>query len=342
MRRGSVGRVGRRTVVAVGLSVLALVSACSSDTESGSTEGSVTVTHAYGETVVPADPQRVVSVGLTEQDTLLALGVVPVGVTEWYGEQPDATWPWAHDLLGDARPEVLTQDDGIQFEKVTALEPDLIIGTNAGMTQDDYTRLSAIAPTIAHSDVDSPYFEPWDQQTRTIGAALGKPDEAEALVENVRTRYREAAEAHPEFAGKKAVLLQNAIYDGNAIAYQDGLSTDFLTSLGFEIPSELDAFVQEEDAQAYIPLENLSVLDTADVLLWATESPEDRATLEADPVYSSLQEVRENRLVFTDAITAGAIYFTSPLSLPYLLDSLVPAFESTLAGAGAATTTAPA
>ncbi|MDQ1179701.1 ABC-type Fe3+-hydroxamate transport system substrate-binding protein [Rhodococcus sp. SORGH_AS 301] len=84
------------------------------------------------------------------------------------------------------------------------------------------------------------------------------------------------------------------------------------------------------------------MLDTADVLLWATESPEDRATLEADPVYSSLQEVRENRLVFTDAITAGAIYFTSPLSLPYLLDSLVPAFESTLAGAGAATTTAPA
>ena len=54
------------------------------------------------------------------------------------------------------------------------------IGTNAGMSADDYARLSAIAPTVAHSDPDSPYFEPWDQQVRTIGAAVGKPDEADA------------------------------------------------------------------------------------------------------------------------------------------------------------------
>ena len=54
------------------------------------------VAHQYGETTVPAPPERVVSVGVTEQDILLELGVVPVAVTEWYGEQPSATWPWAH------------------------------------------------------------------------------------------------------------------------------------------------------------------------------------------------------------------------------------------------------
>ena len=57
---------------------------------------------------MPEEPKRVVSVGVTEQDVLLQLGVVPVGVTEWYGEQPDATWPWAHDLLEGAHPEVLS------------------------------------------------------------------------------------------------------------------------------------------------------------------------------------------------------------------------------------------
>ena len=61
----------------------------------------VVVEHRYGETTVPAEPQRVVSVGLTEQDTLLQLGVVPLAVTEWYGDQPFATWPWA-ELLGEA------------------------------------------------------------------------------------------------------------------------------------------------------------------------------------------------------------------------------------------------
>ena len=83
----------------------------------------VTVPHQFGDTVVPELPERVVSVGLTEQDTLLQLGVVPVGVTEWYGEQPQATWPWAHDLLEGAEPEVLSQSDGIEFEKVAALSP---------------------------------------------------------------------------------------------------------------------------------------------------------------------------------------------------------------------------
>ncbi|WP_256977835.1 hypothetical protein [Rhodococcus sp. 14-2470-1a] len=69
-----------------------LLSACSSssdDTASTPTSGSessgafpVTVDHAFGETTVESEPQRVVSVGYTEQDTLLALGVIPVGVTD--------------------------------------------------------------------------------------------------------------------------------------------------------------------------------------------------------------------------------------------------------------------
>ena len=99
------------------------------------------MTHKFGDTVVPEQPKRVVSVGVTEQDVLLQLGVVPVGVTEWYGEQPDATWPWAHDLLDGAKPEVLSVSDGFEFEKVAALEPDLIVGTNAGMTEKDYQLL---------------------------------------------------------------------------------------------------------------------------------------------------------------------------------------------------------
>ena len=67
----------------------------------------VTVEHALGTTTVEAEPTRVVTVGVTEQDTVLALGVTPVGVTDWYGDQPYATWPWAQDELGDATPEVL-------------------------------------------------------------------------------------------------------------------------------------------------------------------------------------------------------------------------------------------
>lgn len=295
----------------------------------------VEVTHAFGTTVIESEPTRVVTVGVTEQDTVLAVGVVPVAVTDWYGDQPYATWPWAQDELGDATPEVLTTDDGFQYERIAGLQPDLIIGTSAGIDAESYAQLSTIAPTIAHPQGAPDYFAPWADQARLIGAALGRAAQMDAVIAGIDAQFAAAAAAHPEFAGTQIAFLQNAFYDGAAVAYQDGLSTAFLTDLGFEIPSSLDAFATD-DGQAFVPLEQLAVLDDADVLLWATESAADRTALEAEAVYNNLEEVRDGRLVFTDGLTAGAIYFTSPLSLPFVLERLVPALASTLAGGGPA------
>ncbi len=296
----------------------------------------VSVEHALGTTEITAQPERVVTVGVTEQDAVLALGIAPVGVTEWYGELPYATWPWATDELGDAQPVVLHNVDGFDYEGIAALDPDLIIGTNAGIDEASYELLSQIAPTIAHPAGAPLYFSRWDEQSRLIGQALGRADEMEAIIAGIDAQFAEAAAAHPEFAGQQIVFLQNAFYDGSAIAYQDGLSTEFLTDLGFTIPAELDQFATPE-GQAYIPLEQLGVLDVADVLLWATESPGDRAALEEEPLYNALVPVQEGRQVFTDGVTAGAIYFTSVLSLPFVLEQLVPALESVVAGEGPAT-----
>lgn len=301
----------------------------------------VTVEHAYGETTISAQPKRVVSVGYTEQDTLWALGVKPVGVTDWYGDYEFASWPWADEARGDSEPEVLTTSDGLDFEAIALLEPDLIIGTNAGMTEEDYDRLSEIAPTVAHSGDYSMYFEPWDVQTLQIGRAVGLEQEAQELVDGIEERFADAAAAHPEFAGKPAVFLQNAIYDGSAIAYQDGLSTDFLTSLGFTIPSDIDAYAPEDESggQAYIPVENLDVLNAADVLIWGTEKEEDVTALEGEAFVTALRAMQSGSVVYTDGVTAGAIYFTSPLSLPYVIDALVPALADAVSGNGPARTT---
>lgn len=295
----------------------------------------VEVEHEFGTTVIDAEPTRVVSVGYTEQDVLLSVGVVPLAVTEWYGEQPYATWPWAQDELGDATPMVLSSTDGFEYEKIAALQPDLIVGTNAGIDAETYQQLAAIAPTIAQPKGEADWFSPWADQARLIGAALGRSAQMDAVIADIDAQFAAAAAEHPEFAGTKVVFLQNAIYDGSAIAYQDGLSTDFLTDLGFVVPSEIDAY-ETDGGQAYIPLENLSVLDAADVLLWATEAPADRTALETEPLYNALEEVQEGRLVFTDGLTAGALYFTSPLSLPFVLEQIVPALASTLAGDGPA------
>ena len=61
-----------------------------------------TIAHKYGSTTSSGPPERVVVVGLREQDALLALGVVPVATTEWYGKKPGAIFEWARDELGGA------------------------------------------------------------------------------------------------------------------------------------------------------------------------------------------------------------------------------------------------
>src|SRR5690242_17739378 len=55
----------------------------------------VIVQHKFGTTTIPAKPVRVVTLGYTDQDAVLALGTVPVATSEWYGDQPGALFPWA-------------------------------------------------------------------------------------------------------------------------------------------------------------------------------------------------------------------------------------------------------
>src|SRR5262249_59249775 len=81
--------------------VAAVSPGCSSPKPAPGTAGggSVTITHLFGQTVIKEPPKRVVSAGYTEQDDLLAVGVVPIAVTNWFGDQPFAVWPWAQPKL---------------------------------------------------------------------------------------------------------------------------------------------------------------------------------------------------------------------------------------------------
>src|ERR1700755_3407869 len=175
-----------RAGVAAGL-LVAAPTACSSHKPApatGSGGGAVTITHAFGETTIPEPPKRVVSAGLTGQDDLLALGIVPVAVTNWFGDQPFGVWPWAQPKLGNAKPVVLNLDNGIQVQRIAGLKPDLIVATDAGLDQDTYQKLAAIAPTLAQSDGDA-FFEPWKGQAKAIGQAVYQSGQITSLINGV-------------------------------------------------------------------------------------------------------------------------------------------------------------
>lgn len=287
----------------------------------------VTIEHEFGSTEISERPVRVVSAGLTEQDFLLALGVVPVAVTDWYGDQPNAVWPWAQEALGDAEPEVLNLNDGPQYTRIAAATPDLIVACNASLTNKTYDKLADIKATIAQPKDAPSNFATWKDVLPMIGAAVGQSELAETIKSDLEAKFATAKDEHPDWTGKKAIFLQNAVYDGSFIAYQDGLSTALLTDLGFEIPSELEEFVGE--GQAYIPVERIDVLDSADVLIWGTESDDDKTALEKVAGFDRIKAVAAGNSIYTGGELAGAIYFDSPLSLSYVVDELVPLLEDT-------------
>jgi iron complex transport system substrate-binding protein len=201
-----------------------------------------TLKHEYGRTEVSGTPERVVTVGFTDQDYVLALGVTPVAVRERFGEKPYATRSRAQDELGDAEPEVLSPTE-LNFERIAGLGPDLIVGVSSGMTGQEYDTFSEISPTLPQSGEFVDFGVPWREQTRAIGQALGRQDRAKKLlVSGLESRLAAAREEHPEFEGAGGVVVGLTIEGDSRTPSPYGaqdIRGRFMSSLGFRIPEEI-------------------------------------------------------------------------------------------------------
>ena len=287
----------------------------------------ITIDHRHGRTEIAAPPERVVTVGLTDHDAFLALGVVPVGVTDWYGDHPSATWPWARDELGGARPQIVGDATQLNFEAIAALEPDVIEGLYSALDEKTYETLSKIAPVVAQPDSHVDYGVPWQELTLTVGRIIGREDRAGQLVAAVEERVAEIRRDHPEFVGASVALA--APFEGIYVYSPKVANGRLITSLGFEIPGEIASLVGDSDG-ANLSIERVDLLDV-DVMIWidgvAGEGPLD------EPVYQELSVHEQGREVLLASTgDLGAASFVSVLSIPFLLDDLVPMLANAVDG----------
>jgi iron complex transport system substrate-binding protein len=287
----------------------------------------VTIAHKYGETTIESAPQRIVTVGLKEQDDCVALGVVPVGSTTWFDLGGSKLFgPWAKDKLGGApEPTVLSDVDGIQFEQVAALQPDLIIGVYSGIKQADYDKLTALAPTIAPLKEYQEWGIPWQAQATVVGQALGRPQQMTALVEDAKQRVQAVKAANPEFAGKTA--LAATPWEGVFVYGEQDPRGRLLTDLGFTMPAELNKAIKEAWG-GDLSDENVELLNV-DALVWLVEG-NGRKDVEANKAYASLDVHKQGREVFT---TPGdgvyeAFSLMTVLSIGYLVEELGPRLKN--------------
>jgi iron complex transport system substrate-binding protein len=291
----------------------------------------ITIEHQFGSTTLEAFPERIVSIGYTEQDYLLAFGVVPVGVRYWYGEEEDTIRPWAVEFV-----EVEDEEDlpvilnfpfgGINYEAILELQPDLISAVTAGLTEEEYLLLSEIAPVLTQS-ADFPSFGmPWPEVTLMIGEALNMNEEAEALVEETQNLFDQVIEENPQFVGKSAAV--GYYFENLGVFTEQDNRGDFFTRLGFVIPEEVTELAGES---FYVDLspERLDILDQDVLALVNVASVEGGIeALEADPLYSLLNVVEEGRVIYLTAEMEDAISFNSPLSLAFAIESIVPELQA--------------
>ena len=168
----------------------------------------VTIEHALGETTIEAEPTRVATLGWTDHDHALALGVVPVGATKitWGGNEAGST-DWfdaAIEEAGAEAPVRYDDADGAPIDEVAELAPDLILATNSGITEAEYDKLSKIAPVVAYPE--APWTTSWQDSLAMVGEALGRTRSGRRAQGRGRGHHRGGQGRQPAARGRGADL----------------------------------------------------------------------------------------------------------------------------------------
>jgi iron complex transport system substrate-binding protein len=282
----------------------------------------VTVEHTFGTTTIEEIPERVVVLGWSAQDIVYALGISPVGMPSYpYGGGDDGVLPWNDEHFDPEQTTLLDTADGPPLERIAALRPDVILAPYEGFDRGVYDDLSGIAPTVAYPG--EPWTTPWRDQTRLIGQALGKAEQAEQLIAATEATVADVAADHPEFEGLDfayASLGAEALY-----LYLPGdPRVQLIEDLGLSVAPAVAELAEGSESSFYAQLSLEAAPDIeSDVLIGFADG------LTADEVvtsqlYSSVPAVERGAAVVIDDETfAAAVSSVSVLSIPYALERLV-------------------
>jgi iron complex transport system substrate-binding protein len=267
----------------------------------------------------------VVALGWSDAETALALGVQPVGASDWLGFGGEGVGPWAEGLYDEAPENVETLEPSL--EAIAALDPDLILDTRSPATQDRYDALSAIAPTIGQPEGVGPYQTTWQQQLDLVGQALGREEEAAGLQAEVEQQFTEAAEANPQFEGTE-VAVGAYTSEGFGAYVRGDTRVDFMEALGFTN----EAAVQDLAGESFsvsLSEEQVPLLDAPLTVVFPIFV--DAAQITSNPLWQSLPSVQQgNALVLEDQTLVNAFSSGSALGTRYALENAVPLFAETL------------
>ncbi|MEV2277224.1 iron-siderophore ABC transporter substrate-binding protein [Nocardiopsis sp. NPDC049922] len=327
------GALGSTALLALGLAACGAGPAEQGGGDSASADGAfpVTVEHALGSAEIPERPERVVTLGQGSAETAIALGVTPVGIESYpWGSDETGYLPWIHEAVTEAGDELPTQfagADDIDFEAVIELEPDVILAPWSGITPEQYDVLTDIAPTVAYAE--EAWNAEWDEQIEVVATALGQPDEAAGLIEDIEDRFAAVAEDNPEFAD----LVFSYVYTDGPGTLGVLMPTEqrvaMVSNMGLTVDPVVETFPETEGTDsAVIGLENADQLNGSDLIFTFYTDPETRAEIEAQDLYAAIPAIERGSVVASDDtsfVTASSII--NPLTVPWVIDRYVPLIQ---------------
>ncbi|HCG55850.1 MULTISPECIES: iron-siderophore ABC transporter substrate-binding protein [Brevibacterium] len=309
-----------RRILAPMLASVLLLAACggSGGGEEEAVSGAVVDTK-FGSVEVPQDPQKVVALGWGDAETALALGVQPVGASDWVEFGGKGVGPWAQDLY-DQAPEIIATMEP-DFEKIAALEPDLILDTKSSGEQKRYDRLSEIAPTVGAPEGGDNYLTTMDQQVDLVSQALGREDEGKKVLKDLDEKFDAVRGAHPEFDGK-SVSVAAKTSEGWGAYVEGSERVQFMEKLGF-IQSKNVAALKPEGFTATVSEEKLDDLDADLLVAFPIYIPDTDIT--KDAAFKRIPAVEDGHaLVLTEDLNdvRQAFSLNSVLSASYAADKM--------------------
>ena len=298
----------------------------------------MTIEHAYGETVIEEQPERVASVAWMNHEVPLALGVVPVGMAAAsYGDDDgDGILPWVEEQLeelGGETPVLFDETEGIDFEAVADTAPDVILASYSGLSEEEYETLSKIAPTIAYPDVA--WATSYQDMILMNSEALGLADEGEALVEELDETVQADFADHAELEGQNVMFAYIDPNDFSQVGFYTTNDTrpNFLTGYGMGNPEVVtEASEGTDEFYTTVSAEQADSFDDVDLII--TYGDPDGALAQAiseDPLLSKIPAVADGHLaILEDSTPLAAAANPTPLSIGYNLDEYLDVLESAL------------
>ncbi|GAA1389115.1 iron-siderophore ABC transporter substrate-binding protein [Luteococcus peritonei] len=215
-------------------------------TPAGESSFPVTIKHALGETTISKKPQRVATVAWANHEVPLALGVVPVGMSKatWGDDDQDGVLPWVEEKLtelGAETPVLFDETDGVPFEQVADTRPDVILAAYSGITQEDYQKLSKIAPVVAYPD--TPWGTTLDETIRLNSEAIGLKAEGEKLVTDLEATVDEMVARHSSLKGRTALFASIDATDASKVGFyttHDPRAAFLTEELGMKTPKAVE------------------------------------------------------------------------------------------------------